>query len=638
MNRNVQAVAMDASLSGAARFPQLFSPLRLGKLVLPTRFAVAPMTTNFANPDGSVSRSLQDYLVARARGGFSLIITENIGVHTSGRVMPKMVMADTDGHIPGLAGLARAIKAEGAYVIGQLSHAGRQTRSAITGHPLVAPSAIACPMNRQIPEELTIAGIHEMEQAFIDAAVRLDRAGFDGAELHGAHGYLLGAFLSLYSNHRTDEYGGTLENRMRFMLNVIDGIQRATSPGFVLTVRISAREFVAGGLDLPESARIVDRLADAGIDAVSISVGVYESFNKVSMITGDPEGQWLDVAGHIKRHSRIPVFGVGRIKRPEIAERALALGQVDLPLFGRASIADAQLPDKIARGQSDRVNGCTSCNTCLGRSARPETICPVNPAVGREAAYEFERAAQAKRVAVVGSSWPALTAAWIAAKKGHQATIYETEGELGGMQAWRAAVPGQQEFGEATGSLVLRARDAGVRIERRLPRADEYDVLWVVRRYQPVSLFAAQSPHTAFTSYGILAGMNRRGAARVTAMGQDLATAEAALLLAISGACVEVRTPGRDIALDAHPGYREATRRRLKGLGVEVLTDSPPQAADMHDALLMGQLEPGGGTDGKDASWVMPYSTPDPDAWLGDAYEPAALTAAVYEAAAIAAA
>lgn len=632
------SVASDTALSGAVRYPHLFSPIRIGKLKLPTRFAIAPMTTNFANPDGSVSRSLQDYLVARARGGFSLIITENIGVHASGRVMPRMVMADTDDHIVGLTGLAKAIKAEGAHVIGQLSHAGRQTNSAVTGHPLVAPSAIPCPINRQMPQELDLDGIRQIEQAFVDAAVRLERSGFDGVELHGAHGYLLGAFLSLYSNKRTDEYGGTLENRMRFLLNVVGGIRRATSPDFVLTVRISALEFVAEGLELPESVAIVKRLADAGIDAISISVGVYESFNHLSMITGDPEGQWLDVAAHVKRHTSIPVFGVGRIKRPEVAEQALAEGQVDLPLFGRASIADPELPIKIAQGKDNQIIWCTSCNTCLGRSARPETICPVNPAVGREAAFNFTRVTTSKRVAIIGSSWAALTAGWIAAARGHQVTIYETESNIGGMQVWRAKVPGQTEFTEATEALLRRAQDAGAQIERRAPQANEYDLLWVVRRYQPLSSPATLSSRAAFTSYDVLAGAICHLQLPLTAVGQDLATAEAAVLLAEAGTRVEVWAPGRDIAVDAHPGYRESTRRRLSTLGVEVRTSKMPQAHQLLSALVVGQLASPARMDDNDAQWVIPYLTARPNAWLGDAYEPGLLTTTIYEAAAMAAA
>lgn len=634
MTRTAQALAVaDTGVPGKERFPHLFSPIRLGKLTLPTRFAIAPMTTNFANADGSVSRSLQDYLVARARGGFSLIITENIGVHASGRVMPGMVMADSDDYMPGLANLARAIKAEGAHVVGQLSHAGRQTKSAITGHPLVAPSAIPCPMNRQMPQELDLDGIRNMEQAFVDAAVRLERAGFDGVELHGAHGYLLGAFLSRYSNKRTDEYGGALENRMRFMLNVINGIRRATSPDFALTVRISAQEFVQDGLELPESLEIVKRLEEVGIDGISISVGVYESFNRVSMITGDPEGQWLDVAAQVKRRCSIPVFGVGRIKRPEVAEKGIAEGQLDFPLFGRASIADPDLPNKIAQGQSDRIIWCTSCNVCLGRSARPETICPVNPAVGRESDFNFGRVTTPKRIALVGSSWAALTAAWIAAERGHQVTLYETEQTLGGMQAWRATVPGQAEFGEATDALVQRARDAGVRFERRAARSEEYDLLWVVRRYQP-----SAAPSTdALANYSVLDGSNRHCTAPVTAVGQDLGTAEAAVLLAQAGTPVALWTPARDIAVDAHPGYREATRRLLNDLVVEVRTGAAPDAKQPGTQLL-GQMVSPVGIDQENAQWSMPYVTVRPDAWLGDAYEPGVLTATIYAAVTIAAA
>ncbi|MEI6113648.1 MAG: NADH:flavin oxidoreductase [Burkholderiales bacterium] len=620
-------------MQGHAQFPKLFTPVTLGPITLPNRFVVAPMTTNFANPDGSVSDSVHDYLVARARGGFALVITENIGVHPSGRVMPRMLMGHDDSMLPGLKRLAASIHAAGSKVVGQISHAGRQTKTATTGLPLVAPSPIPCPLNREMPVELTLDSVRQFEQFYIDAACRLYKSGFDGVELHGAHGYLIAEFLSCYSNKRTDIYGGPLENRMRFLLNIVRGIRAACPPDFALCVRISAQEFVPQGIAIPEAIEIVKRLEAAGIDAISLSVGVYESFNRLSMITGDPEGQWLDMADQVRRHTRLPVMGVGRIKRAEVAEQALERDQVDIPLFGRASFADPELPNKIANGRGDDIIWCNSCNICLGRSARPETICPVNPAVGREAMFEFRRTAQPLRIAIVGSGWASLTAAWAAASRGHSVTVYDASNGLGGIQDWRARVPGLEEFADSTAALVGRAKRAGVRFVLDTSEPADCDLVWAVRRYTPFAANALTGGRDALSSYEVLAAPGRIQGDEVTLIGQDLATAEAALLLASHGKRVTLRCPTRFIALDGHPGYRESTLKAYKQLGVTVETSFKGEIAQCEGTLVIGEIGAAAAIDTPEAQWTIPFPPARVDHWIDDAYEPNVLTRTVYEAA-----
>ena len=491
--------------SGERAYPRLFSPFRLGPLTLPNRFVVPGLTTNYASADGFVTDALCTYLAARARGGFGLIVTENLGVHPGGRVMPRMAMIDDDRYVPGLARLAAAVKRHGAAVIGQLSHAGRQTKSAITGLPLVAPSAIACPINRELPRALEVDEIQALEQGFVRAAVRLRAAGFDGVEIHGAHGYLVGEFLSRYSNRREDLYGGPLENRLRFLCNIVDGIRVEAGGDFPLIVRISAREFVPDGLDLPESIEIVRRLAARGVHALSVSVGVYESFNRLSMVSGEPEGQWLPLAGALRSATGLPTMGVGRLKRAAVAEAALASGAIDLAAFGRASIADPDLPRKVRDGREPRVLACLGCNVCLGRTARPETICPVNPTVGREAAFDPVPPAHPLRLAIRGSSLSALAAAWVAARRGHRVTLYEPAAVLGGLQGLRARVPGQEEIAETVTALLRRAEEAGVTLVREEPGTGDDDMLWGVRRFVPVGAGLSGDRAVAATSYDVLA-------------------------------------------------------------------------------------------------------------------------------------
>ena len=616
-----------ASPGLAQPFPHLFSPFRLGGRTLRNRMVMPALTTNFAEPDGSVGDRLIEYLKARASGGFGTIITENIGVHASGRVMPRMVMGHEDRYLPGLARLAGAIKAEGACAIAQISHAGRQTKSKITGQPLVAPSAIPCPINREMPQALTVEGIRAMEDAFIGAAIRLDRAGFHGVEIHGAHGYLVAEFLSRYSNKRDDLYGGNLDNRIRFLRNIISGIKANVAPDFLVLVRISAEEFVPEGLDVAEAIEIARRLESMGVAALSVSVGVYESFNKLSMVSGEAEGQWLDVAEAVRRGTTLPVIGVGRIKRGEVAEAALARGQIDLAAFGRAAIADPALPHKLQGQSNDAILWCVGCNMCLGRTARPETVCPVNPAVGREAEFAFKRTLAPQRVLIRGSSFSALAAAWVVASCGHLVVVEEPSGQFGGMQGWRAGVPGQEEYREAISALAERARQAGAEIRTGAQPGDRFTTRWAVRRFEPVP----RAPYTAqpaLVTYDVLSG--RRAIAKgvpVTVYGDDLSSAETAIVLAHAGHRVSLCSPASDIAVDAHPGFRDVSRRALNAAGANVEVGVAEPAAG--DGILVHGRGRGLTYESAEA-WAA--SAGEADAFIDDAYEPGAMTRGIYAA------
>ena len=608
------------------RFPHLFAPMRLRGQILRNRMVVPAMTTNFAEANGTVGESLLGYLTTRAAGGWGAIFTENMGVHPSGRVMPRMVMADSDRALSGLARLARSVQAHGTCLIGQISHAGRQTRSAITGEDLVAPSAIPCPINREMPRALEDAEIEAMQERFIAAALLLEKAGFAGAEIHGAHGYLVGAFLSRYSNHRTDRWGGSLENRFRFLAGIVAGIRARCGEGFLLFVRLSAEEFVPNGLDTAETIQVGQRLKAMGVDGLSVSVGVYESFNKLSMVSGEPEGQWLPVAGAVRAGTGMLVIGVGRIRRAETADAALASGHVDLAAFGRASIADPDLPRKFAGLDRAQPIWCVGCNMCLGRSSRPETVCPVNPAVGRESLFASPPRALPLRLAVSGAGYSALTAAWIAALRGMRVTIHNPDPEFGGLQAARARTPGRAEYKDATAALLERALAAGACFTRAAADGTA-DMNWVERRFEPTT-------PGLISSYDVLAARVALPAAgaHVLIRGDDLVSAEAAMLLAEAGCRVTLFPLGRDVAMDAHPGFREQLRRLLLERGHSILEDGIG-VEGLWDMIVYGR-DTMLGTDSPSA-WHG-VTTVRPDALLNDAYEPNMLTLGVYAAAVIA--
>jgi len=606
-------------------FPHLFAPKRLRGHILHNRMVVPAMTTNFAEVDGTVGESLLGYLTRRAAGGWGAIFTENMGIHPSGRVMPRMVMADSDRALPGLARLARSVQAHGTCLIGQISHAGRQTRTAITGKELVAPSAIPCPINREMPRALEDAEIEAMQERFIVAALLLERAGFAGVEIHGAHGYLVGAFLSRYSNHRADRWGGNLENRFRFLAGIVAGIRARCGEGFLLFVRLSAEEFVPNGLDTEEAIQIGHRLKGMGVDGLSVSVGVYQSFNKLSMVSGEPEGQWLPVAGAVRAGTGMPVIGVGRIRRAETGEVALAIGQVDLVAFGRASIADPDLPQKFAGLDRARPIWCVGCNMCLGRSSRPEMVCPVNPTVGRESLFTTPPSARPLRLAISGAGWPALTAAWIAASRGMRVTIHNLDPEVGGLQALRARTPRRTEYKDATAALLERALAAGACITHA-PTDGTADMNWVERRFEPTT-------PGVLSPYDLLAGRVPipSAGAHVLVQGDDLVSAEAAMLLAEAGCRIALRS-SRGVAMDAHPGFREQLRRRLIEGGHSIL-ENGSEAEGAWEIILYGRDIT---LDTNSFSAWRGVSTRIYDALLDDAYEPNMLTRGVYAAALIA--
>ena len=573
--------------AASEHLPALQQPLVIGPVVLPNRFAMAPMTTNFACGRGLVTQQLVDYLQARARGGYGLVITENLGVHASGRVMPRMAMADRDECIEGLARLARGIQSHGARAFAQISHCGRQSRSKFTGQPLRAPSPIACPINRELPQALSSGEIVQAVQWFVDAARRVEQAGFDGVELHGAHGYLIAGFLSAYSNQRDDNYGGSLQNRARFLLDIVRGIKARCQ--MALTVRISADELVARGNTLVEAVQLARWLQEAGVDALSVSVGVYESFNAMSMVAGETPGQWLPLAAAIKQQVRIPVMGVGRIHDAALAEQAVRSGWCDLPLFGRSAIADAELPRKALTGQAHTTLHCLACNVCLGRSARPETLCPMNPEVGREAWFDQVLCAPApepKQIVIVGTGLIALTAAWVAARQGHQVWLIE-RGPAGGLQGLRAKVPQQAVYAQALAAARWRASSAGARLiapADPLPAGDEY---WVERA--PAAKDGAQT----------------------------LQGTEALVLQCQGGDLPAAIVVQKDLAVDAHPGYRALYRRHFAQLGVPVVQSDEQAAAALTEPAVPL------------ADWAAA-----PGAitrWIDDCYEPDQMTVRMNE-------
>lgn len=425
-------------------FAALSNPFQIGNLKLNNRIVMPPMATNFAGPDGSVNERHIAYYVRRAQGGAGYITFEHTGVLQQGKAFPSMALIDSDRQIPSFRKLTEAIHREGGKIVIQINHAGRQTSSAITGSPLVAPSAIPCPVRKEGPVALSPEQIPKIVEAFALAAGRVKEAGADGVEIHMAHGYLLNQFLSPYSNKREDEYGGNAQRRMRAPIEVLQAVRHKVGLDFPIICRLSADEYVEEGLKLEASKEIAGALEKNGANALHISACVAASvyFNQPPYYV--EEGVFAHLAQGIKSVVNIPVITVGRIRTPELANRILEDKKADLVSMGRALIADPDLPAKAFDGRREDIIPCISCNRCIVSIRKGALQCAVNPETGREGVFIVKKTTRPKKVWIIGGGPAGMKAAEIAARRGHQVTLYEKENQLGG-QFLLAAVPPQKQ-------------------------------------------------------------------------------------------------------------------------------------------------------------------------------------------------
>jgi len=418
------------------RFEHLFSPFTINGMTLKNRAVMPPMATGYGNADNTVSERLLAYLERRAQGGTGLIITEVCAVDPRGKGFPNEIGVWNDDFIGALSRIPAALHRHGTKAALQLHHAGRETFEAVLGKKPEAPSAIPSAVLGQPCEAMSLERIAEIVRAFAQAAGRARQAGFDSVELHGAHGYLLNQFLSPFSNNREDEYGGSEENRMRFILEVIAAARKAVGDDFPLWIRISADEMVRGGYDFSLMRRLAPRMVTAGVDAIHCSVGVYSTPGGLSIASMDTEpGFNLFRARALKEVVSVPIIGVGRINDPAMADQAIARGDADLISFGRQHLTDPDFIEKARRGSLEDIRRCTACNQgCIERLSfeMKSTTCSFNPECGREYKGPVLPAGTPKKVWVIGAGPAGLSAALVLAARGHQVEVFEKESQPGG--------------------------------------------------------------------------------------------------------------------------------------------------------------------------------------------------------------
>jgi 2,4-dienoyl-CoA reductase-like NADH-dependent reductase (Old Yellow Enzyme family)/thioredoxin reductase len=414
-----------------------------------------------------VTQRYIDYCEARAAGGAALILLESMYVHPAGKNHRYQLGLHDDDLLPGYRRLIEACHRHGALVGAQLEFAGRETSSAVTGTQPVAPSPVPCAAltGGDVPRPLGIEEIRALVDVFAAAARRAVAAGFDAVEIHGAHGYLVGQFLSPYANRRDDEYGGDFERRLRFPLEVITAARAMVGDRVPLLYRISADEHVEGGLTLADACRVAARLEAAGIDLIDVSAGIYESAPWIVQPMEMAQGCLVPLAREIRRHVGIPVSVAGRISDASVAEHVLEAGDADFVTLGRALHADAEMPRKSAEAREAEICSCVACLKCSDLLGQNEPVlCLANTHTGRERQYAIRRTPRRQRVVVVGAGPAGLEAARVLALRGHAVTVLERASEPGGQLRLSRLVPGRADLAGLAVYLAGAASRAGALI------------------------------------------------------------------------------------------------------------------------------------------------------------------------------
>ncbi len=564
-----------------ATFPHLMSPIRIGSLTVRNRIVSSAHLTCLSQEDRP-TQPMIDYHAARAAGGVGLIITESMSVHPTSRQEHNVVSLWDEAVVPGLRQLTDAVHGHGARIFCQLHHAGRQQEAHYTQRAPWAPSPVMCPMHREVPHEMSRTEIAEVVEAFASCAERVVRAGYDGVEVHFAHGYLIQQFLSPWSNRRTDEYGGSLENRLRFGLEILRRV-RARVGEAVVGIRINGDEFVEGGLTQRELQDMTVRLAQERIDYVGLSAGIHYMPHVTIPPMSAPLGLFVYFAAELRERVSIPIITSHRIKDAYQAEEILASGRADLVAMTRAQIADPELAKKIKDGRPEDIRPCLGCmEGCIGRVRLGWPIsCVVNAQVGRERELTIAPAATRKKVAVVGGGPGGMEAARVLCLRGHDVDLYEQEPELGGQLRYAARLPSREEFFELPRWQAGQLEKLGVRIFLKtrftpeLVAARGYQVVVVATGAiygRPSTVYADEIPHLNVIEGAELTGVEGKSLLIVERDWHNKGLHLAEKYGMEGAARVVILTEEWDTAPDLDTANKFSTFQRLRSLGVRWLS------------------------------------------------------------------
>lgn len=567
-------------------YAKLFTPFKIGSVELKNRLFVPGMGTNLAEPNGEAGPKLIKYYTERAKGGFGLIITECTAITKEGKSLIYECGLWDDSLIPSYQKLTASVHEAGAKIFQQIRHTGRETELHYTeGRELQGVSPIPCPSCQTMPHAMTTEEVYKMIDTYIQAAIRSKKMGFDGIEVHASHGYLPAQFLSGHANKRTDEFGGTLHNRMRFLRLIIRGIKKELGADYPLIVRISGSEQIMGGLEVQEVKAICRMCESEGVDAINVSMATYGSIKYCIGSSYLEPGYEVAYAAQIKKAVGIPVMTVGRITDPELADAVIADGSVDMVGIGRQSICDPHFAVKAKEGRLDDIVGCISCGQgCIMHLFTDEPIkCVINPDNCNPDEYIEKKAETPKKIFVIGGGPGGLEAAWILAGRGHDVELFEKKDYLGGNFLAASYPPGKSVIGKGISYLMRQCVKYGVKIHLNCEMTAEKikglapdAVIIATGSNNLVPKIKGLDPAAVLDPTDVLLGKVITGK-KVLVAGGGLVGAETADFLAEQGRCVTVIEMKDGLALERDPYARPILLDSLKKAEVEVHTDSAIQ-------------------------------------------------------------
>lgn len=562
---------------------KIFEPINVGVLKLKNRMIVPAMVSNYCNEDGMATEKFIAYHETKAKGDWGLIIAEDYRIAEEAGASAKLPGLYDDSQIASHKKLTQRVHDAGGKIVAQIYHAGWESKKAFVGADPVGVVTVKNYAMPDMPKALTIDQIHHIVQQFAACAKRAKEAGFDGVEIHGAHGYLLEQFFSPQLNCRCDEYGGDFVGRSRLPLEVVHAVRETVGPDFPVLYRMTVAEYVEGGLGIEESKALAILLEEAGVNAINCSQGAGSMGCGTMTIppTIIRPGAYAGHAAAIKSVVDIPVIAVGRINTPEIAEAVIRSGQADMVAMGRASIADPELPNKALAGDLAAINHCIACvQGCIGEKRRGNVMsCTVNPTVGHEAEWDFSKVKEPKKIFIAGGGVSGCEVAIAAAKRGHAVTIFEKDDHLGGQWCLAAVPVGKSEFASFVKWQKVQLERLGVEIKLNSNLSMED-----ISEGQPDIVVDATGSHPAIppitgvdrdnvvTAHDVLSGKVTCGK-NVAVIGGGLVGAETAEFLAYHGSRVSILEMLSEIAKDGESASNYYMMENLATHHVNICTN-----------------------------------------------------------------